>query len=100
MAYDYDRSKTAAGKFDPAVVKQMKKLTDSNHHDEAYIAGAKMLGATQLAKKFELVAELAKLEGHLPGDLSKYRYSLYEQLKKHAEQTLAPEEFKQFYGAT
>ena len=96
MSYDYSR-RTAA--FDAAKVKQMAKMVQENNHQEAYVMGAKMLGATQLAKKLELVVQLHKLEGHLPRPLSDYSYSLYQEMMKHAKQTLDPQEYEQFHAA-
>ena len=98
MSYDYSRKgKTAA--FDSAKVKQIARMVQENNHQEAYAMGAKMLGATELAKKFELITQLLKLEGHLPRPLGDYSYSLYKDMMKHAEQTLDPKEYEQFHAA-
>jgi len=97
MTYDYSRTKTAD--FDPMKVKQIAKMVQQNNHQEAYAMGAKMLGATHLAKKFELIVQLHKLEGHMPKGLNDYSYSLYQEMMKHAQQTLEPAEYEQFHAA-
>jgi hypothetical protein len=94
MSYSYDRAKTAAGKVP---IDKLKKLTEQNDHDAAYILGAKSLGLTHLAKKFELIKSLADLEGHLPHGLSEYRYGVYKEMMKAAEQHLPADEYQAFY---
>lgn len=88
-----------ASKLNPGIISKIKRMTDRNHHSEALIEGAKMLGYSHLAKKLELIGELHKLEGHLPRPLGDYQYSLYKDMMKAAERDLTPEEFTVFNGA-
>jgi hypothetical protein len=79
-------------------IEKLKRLTDDNNHSEALILGAKSLGLSHVVKKLELVKALQDLEGHLPHGLSDYRYGLYNEVMKHAKQTLSPEEYEEFHG--
>lgn len=92
-------SKTASNNFDIGMVDRIKTLTGRNHHAEAYLFGAKMLGAPMLAKKFSLVQQLQDLEGHRPQGLGEYQYGLYKQMMQYAKQVLRPEEYELFYQA-
>ncbi len=94
-----DHKRWKAAKYDERTIQKIRKMTDRNDHTKAYIEGCKMIGARQLGKKFELLEQLQKLEGHLPGPLSQYRYSLYQDMMKEAERSLDPEEYKEFYGS-
>lgn len=85
--------------FDSNVVDHIKEMTNRNLHSEANILGSKMLGAKVLEKKFKLVLELHKLEGHMPKPLGEYNYFLYQQMMEYAERVLTPEEFDQFHQA-
>lgn len=93
--YSYDHSKTAA--FDPNTIKAIRRLTQRNDHTRAYIEGSKMLGLSQLMKKFTLVKQLEELEQHLPSGLGNYRYTLYEDLMSTAKSMLSEDEYQQFY---
>lgn len=57
----------------------------------------KLIGATNLQKRFELVVKLTELEGGVPKELREYRDSLSDELKKFAKQELSEEEFKLFW---
>jgi hypothetical protein len=84
------------GRFDPKTIEKIRHLTDVNDHSAAKVLGAWMLGDRKLIKKMELVQELHKLEGHLPGHLYKYSYELYQEMMDKAERSLKPEEFEAF----
>jgi len=86
-----------AARYDERTIEKIRKMTKRNDHNNAYIEGCKMIGARQLGKKFELVEGLNRLEGHLPHQLSEYRYSLYQDMMKAAERSLSPDEYKEFY---
>ncbi len=92
--YSYDRS--AAGKFDPKIVKEIRELTDANDHAGADALGAKMLGVKKLEQKLQLVSQLLKLEGSTPPSLRDYVYNLHTTLMTLAKQMLSPEEYDQF----
>lgn len=74
-------------------------LTDANNHNEAYIKGCELIGATALKEKFILVRNLCELEGCLPYGLSEYRYGLYKEMKAIAKNVLTEDEYAEFYGA-
>jgi len=99
MSHDYDRTKTAAAKFDPRIVTEIGKMRDRNDHTGAYIKGSEMIGATRTAQKLKLFAQLKDLENHSTAWLMKYQYQLYEEMLAHAKRALDPEEYEQFYGA-
>jgi len=84
-------------KFNAATVQKITNLKDKNHHTEAYLLGAKMMGYTELAKKFDLINQLVKLEGHNP--IRTYEYELYQALLASAKTELSPKEYLQFYSA-
>lgn len=93
--YNYLRT----AKFDSDTVKEIAKLTDNNNHTEALIEGAKMVGATKLVKKLELVFKLQDLEGHMPVGLREYRDQLSKELDSLAKRDMSDEEFESFHGA-
>jgi len=78
---------------------RIAKMIDRNDHNGSYIAGAELLGAKSLAKKFELIGQLSKLEGSMPSGLMGYRYSLYQQLMAYAKKKLSSEDYDQFRGS-
>ena len=86
-------------KFFNGDVDAMAALTRVNHHTEAYILGAKILGLPTLVTKLEHVKCLQDLEGHLPKGLSDYRQTLYDGLIEQARAQLSAEDFAAFYGA-
>jgi hypothetical protein len=77
---------------------KITEMTNNNYHCEALIEGAKQLNLPKLVKKFQLISELHKIDGHLHYDLSKYRNVAYKELLKIAEETLTAEEFSEFYS--
>ena len=85
--------------FDLNKVKKIQQMTDRNDHQNAYVEGAKLLGAKHLEKKFKLVADLYKLEGHMPSGLRDYSYSLYKDLMTFAQQQLPPSDYELFSSA-
>jgi hypothetical protein len=92
--------KLVAPKIDiSTAIHQISEMTARNDHTAAYVAGAKALGAKELAKKLDLVRQLVDLEGCLPSKLSDYRHGLYEQLMAFAKQELSAKDFDQFYRA-
>jgi hypothetical protein len=80
-------------------IQDIERLVDGNHHTEAYALAAKKLGAKALAKKFELVQELQKIEGNIPSDLRKYRDSLYDVLMGEAKRLLSDDDYEEFHSA-
>ena len=91
--------KTIISNFNAKVIVKIANLTGDNNHVAALVAGAGMLKLTKLMKKFKLIQQLQELEGELPNDLSKYRYTLYKSLMEQAKQNLKPEEYEQFHSA-
>lgn len=85
--------------YNEAMVKKIAKLTDRNHHTEALIAAARMMGYKGLVKKAELLRQLHKLEGSLPFGLSEYRSYLLKELKGFLQQDLDDAEFDALWGA-
>lgn len=83
--------------LNPTDLARLKGLTSRNNHSAALVLAAKMLGLTAMMRKFELVDQLIKLEGHKPKNLSDYSYALYEQLIEQAKRSLSPEDYEQFY---
>jgi hypothetical protein len=90
-------ARRASVTFDPEVAEKIKKLTARNDATKAYILGCKMLGATPLVKKLELVSKIQDLEGYLPSGLNTYRYSIYQEMLEIAKGRLTPDEYDQFY---
>lgn len=84
-------------KFHAPTVEKITKLKESNHHTEAYLLGAGMLGLKELAKKFDLLRQLVELEGHNP--FRSYEYGLYQALLASARVELDPKEYLLFYAA-
>jgi len=82
----------------PAQLDQLKELTNRNHHSEAAVLGAKLLGARALEKKLGLVRQLHELEGSMPMALGQYRNLLFDALMEHAKRNLSEEDYKAFYG--
>lgn len=93
--YSYDR--TASSKVTPELQKQIKKLTDANRHNEALALKAKVIGATSLQKRFDLLEKLTSLEGGIPKELREYRDYLSDELKRFAKQELSNEDFELFW---
>jgi hypothetical protein len=91
------RWKVAHTKLTPATITKLRRLTSENEATEAYLAGADALGMTHLKKKLELVKGLLKLEGSNP--VTKYTYTLYQEMMDHAKQVLSPEDYKEFYAS-
>lgn len=86
-------------RFDPDVIRKIKRLTSINDHQTANFLGARMLGAKKLEKKFSLIAQLADLDVGLDGNLSKYASSAYENMMSIAKRDLSDEEYEAFHGA-
>ena len=51
-----------AARFDANVVGRIRRMTDQNHHIEALMVGAKMLGMARTVKKLELLEQLKDWE--------------------------------------
>jgi hypothetical protein len=82
-----------------AVIKKATHLTDANNHTEASILVAKALGYKHLAKKYQLVAGLHKLEGSMPSNLGRYRDSLDKEMESQAKKDLSGDEYKRMRAA-
>ena len=97
-----DRQRVAAryneATFD-RTIEIISDYTDRNHHDQAYLEGARYLGLRKLAQKFELIAELVEIEGHIPRDLSSYRYQLLQDLLDAAKKILPLPLYKRFHSS-
>lgn len=78
---------------------EIAQMTDDNNHTGAYLEGAKLLGYKKLVKLFGLIRGIQDIEGHLPGDVDKYRYDLYKMMIKQAKKDLSKEDYEAFYGA-
>jgi hypothetical protein len=94
-----EASSSRTAKFDENTVKKIERLTDENQTSESYVLAAKMLGAKAYEKKFELIAELVKLEGHRHRGLGDYQYDLLQQFLHFAKQTLDEVEYQALYSA-
>lgn len=96
MPYTYDRTaattRVSKMELDPKDLASIAAKTDRNDATGALLEAAKVLGLRNLAKKFELIAQLLKLEGYMPAYLGKYRYSLMEALLDEAKKVLSPED--------
>jgi len=64
-----------------SIVKKLSKLTDHNDHNTASMEFAKFLGATRIEKVLNHVSAIADITRSMPSDLSKFRYSLLQELK-------------------
>lgn len=92
------RSLQAKG-LDLSKVEKIRGMTQRNDHSNAYVEGAKLLGAKHLEKKFKLVADLVDLERSMPRDLGNYQYALYRDLLAFAKQELPSSDYDLFYRA-
>lgn len=88
-----------AGKDDEVteLLPRLKKLTSGNNASEAYLLAAKTLGNKKLEQKFLAIKKLRDLDGYLDSNLSKYRYTVYQELMEFAKQILNEEVYKLFY---
>jgi hypothetical protein len=96
---DHTIWKAARAELDPIVLDKIKRLTDRNHHGEALIEGAKMLGLRRTIQKLELLGKLKDLESNSTHHLQEYQYQLYEEVMRFAKQQLSREDYDEFYGA-
>jgi hypothetical protein len=83
-------------KYDATTLLKIKKLVDKNAHGEALELAAGMLGSRYFEKKFGLINKLHDMDGHLDGDLKKYRLSASYDLDKLAKKELSDEEYDEF----
>lgn len=72
--------------LDKSVIREIRTLTDNNHHCEATMVGAVLVGATRLAEKVQLVAKIRDLDQGLDHNLAKYAYSLHCELWARVDQ--------------
>jgi hypothetical protein len=72
--------------LDQSAIREIRMLTDNNHHCEATQAGAMLVGATRLAEKAQLVAKIRDLDQGLDHNLAKYAYSLHCELWTRVDQ--------------
>jgi hypothetical protein len=80
-------------------IPRIKSLIKRNKHSDAYVLGATVLGVPSLAKKFELVAEIVKLEGFMPRPIGDYQFETYEDMLLHAKQHLEGDVYNSFKAA-
>ena len=64
-------------------VEELSDMTDKNYHTEALILVSEYYGLKKYVKILEKILEIQDIEGYLPGDLSQYKYSLYQEIMKY-----------------
>jgi hypothetical protein len=82
--------------IDCAVIAQ---LTNENHHTDALIRLAQMLGDDKCAKILGHLREIHHLQGHLAAPLAEMRREIGASLLITAEREFLPEQFDKIYGA-
>lgn len=86
-------------KMEQATLNQIKSLTKTNDHGEAYFIAAKALGNDALALKFKAINLRHQHLGNLPVDLYAIRSSAYEELMAFAKKAMKPDIYQKFYMA-
>lgn len=80
-------------------LQDIAKMTDSNNHIGAYIAGAKYLKNKKLENVFMGIQMIQQAEGSLTREVDVVRMKYYKDMIAYAKQKLKPDEFKMFYDA-
>jgi len=87
------------------MVKRIEKMTDQNDHNGARMLGAELLEKAARGKGkmfielYKAIDTIATKEGHLPREISDYRFSVDKKMWAVAKQNLDKEQYDAFYGA-
>lgn len=79
-------------------VYKIEQLVDANHHTEAVLQVAKLLNDTKYIKILKMLIHISKLEGHVPFEITRYRYEILKQLLDSVKQKLGQKEYKRIHG--
>ena len=89
---------TNISKFDKDCA-EIARLTDENHHTEALIKLAHMLGDDKYRKILRHIDSIHNLQGHLTSPLAEMRREIGASLLINAERKFLPEQFDKIYEA-
>lgn len=91
-------TEVVSDKVDPALLKQVQKMTDRNDHTEARIFVAeKVLKDKKLAKMYRAVDEIASIMGEMPSQLGDFRYYVLD--KQYLQKQLEQKGLGAYWGA-
>ena len=92
-----DLAQLDEAKVDDSTLKKVAKMVQGNDHGGALALGAKMIGATKLAKLFGYINKIADVAGHTPSAMIRYRDELKDDLAKLTKQHLSKEDHVKFW---
>ena len=78
---------------------EIAHLTDINHHTEALMKLAQMVGNDKYRKILHHIDKIHDLEGHLPHHLAELRREIGVKLREIAEREFTSFEYHQIYEA-
>ena len=90
--------KTTTTKFDKDCA-EIARLTDENHHTEALVKLAQMVGHDKYRKILFHIDGIHNLQGHLTTPLAEMRRDIGIELRKIAEREFMPFEYSQINKA-
>ena len=95
LSFNFTAPKTNFQDF----IKEIAHLTQWNFHTDTVVLLAKRFGDALDQVDADYVKQVHTAQGHMPRDVSDFRYNLYTRLLKKAQSTLTPNQYKELYQA-